>query len=345
MKEELITIVRQFFPDILFEEINISSIKIGLVNQTFKVTIGEDKKYILQQLNSSVFKHPERLQNNIFKVANHLKKNNYQKGILNSIKAINGMSFYQSKEKDYWRMFSFIDNTDCHQVPPSLTFVSNAAKSLCEFHSILSTFNVKLLQDPIPNFLNFKLRLKRFQEAFLMGDKKRIMEVEEESSIINRFTYILREYEEIYDKLPQRIIHGDPKSSNFLFIKDSSKVDAIIDWDTLMKGTILYDFGDMVRSYTNRKLEDDISGENFDSDKYEAIKQIFESEPCLLEIEKNNLNLGVKIVVLVQAIRFLTDYIMGDEYYKVSYPNQNLNRAKGQLNLFKGFLKHCDKIN
>ncbi len=345
MKEELIAIVRQFFPDTLFEEISISSIKSGLINQTFKVTISEDKKYILQQLNSSVFKYPERLQNNIFKVADHLKKNNYEKGILDPINAINGMSFYQSKDKDYWRMFSFIDNTDCYQVPPSLMFVSNAAKSLCEFHSILSTFDVKELQDPIPDFLNFKLRYKKFQEALLKGDKKRIIEVEVEASVINRFIHILQEYETIYDKLPQRIIHGDPKSSNFLFQKDSSKVYAIIDWDTLMKGTILYDFGDMVRSYTNRKLEDDTSGDNFDLEKFEVIKQTFESETFLLEVEKTNLNLGAKVVVLVQGIRFLTDYIMGDRYYNVSYPNQNLNRAKGQLNLFKGLLKYCDKIN
>ena len=112
-----------------------------------------------------------------------------------------------------------------------------------------------------------------------------------------------------------------------------------------MKGTILYDFGDMVRSYTNRNIEDDASGDNFDLEKFEAIKQIFESETFLLEVEKTNLNLGAKIVVLVQGIRFLTDYIMGDKYYKVSYPNQNLNRAKAQLNLLKGLLKYCDKIN
>ena len=345
MKEELIVIVHQFFPDALFEETNITTITSGLINQTFKVIIGEDKKYILQQLNSSVFKYPERLQNNIVKVGNHLKKNNYEKGILNPIKAINGGFFYQSKDKDYWRMFSFIDNTDCHQGPPSLTFVSNAAKSLCEFHSTLSTFDVEELQEPIPDFLNFKLRLKNFQEALRKGDKKRLMEVEVEISVINGFIYILQEYDTIYDKLPERIIHGDPKSSNFLFRKDSSEVEAIIDWDTLMKGTILYDFGDMVRSYTNINIEDDPSVENFDLETYKAIKQIFESECSFLEVEKNNFNLGAKIVVLVQAIRFLTDYIMGDKYYKVSYPNQNLNRAKGQLNLLKGLLKYSDKVD
>jgi thiamine kinase-like enzyme len=152
----------------------------------------------------------------------------------------------------------------------------------------------------------------------------------------------LNDYLNVEKKLPKRVIHGDTKVSNFLFHKNTGLPIALIDYDTLMIGTIIYDFGDMIRSFTNLKSEDENSkGMYFSYSTYQVIKKGYLESVLgqIKEEEKNHLDLGAKAVVFVQGLRFLTDYLNGNVYYKTIDSKHNLRRAHNQLYLFLEMIK------
>lgn len=338
IENELKSIVCQFL-NVQKNSIEISSIEDGLINHTYKIVTPEGGEYILQRLNLAVFPSAKVVQGNIQTVADHLKKIAYKRRILEPIHTFENDLFYESKECQCWRMFSFFENTECHQVAPNGEFVFQAAKALVEFHQAFEHFDANLLQEPIPGFLDFKSRLDSYHRALKEGIQSRIEIAQEEIELISLHEFLLKDYFKIEDELPKRVIHADPKISNFLFYKGTSKVVGIIDWDTLMTGSILYDFGDMIRSYTNTTHEDDISGNNFSESNFEIILDAFLKSGKLQKIERENLILGAQVVILVQAIRFLTDFILGDAYYSTSYSGQNKNRTRNQLQLLQSLIK------
>jgi Ser/Thr protein kinase RdoA (MazF antagonist) len=153
---------------------------------------------------------------------------------------------------------------------------------------------------------------------------------------------LIKQYIKIENRVPTRLIHGDPKISNFIFTKDEKRVQSIIDLDTVGKGSVLYDFGDMVRSFTNRYNEDEQVKESvLDQEVLIAIYNgyLSSSNSFLTKLELNSLELAGRTVCLVQAIRFYTDYILGDIYYTVKSETENLIRAKNQFQLFKELME------
>src|SRR5690625_1290347 len=181
------------------------------------------------------------------------------------------------------------------------------------------------------------MRLEQYESSLQNSAEDRLKKAKIAITFIEENKTILEDWFALLPQIPTRIIHADPKISNFLFDNsDADKIIALIDWDTILRGSILYDFGDMVRSYTNLKEEDDpTEGRNFSLENYKALKNgfLYYLEDKLTWKEVINLRLGAEVVIYVQAMRFLTDYLNDDIYYSIQYPKQNLDRTMSQINL------------
>lgn len=313
----------------------------GHINQTFLVQ-NNQKKFILQKINTSVFKNLEIITENIRTVSSHLKSRNYPHFILESLPFSEGSFLWD----ETWRLLNYAEKTMIFEKVKSPEQAYEAAKFLGEFHGHLRDLDTNKLKDSIPGFLDFNSRFQNFQLSLKSASTERLKIAENEIEFLLSQENILENWNQISSELPKKIIHADPKISNFLFEENSSEnIKALIDWDTLMTGTVLYDFGDMVRSYTNLRKEDDPDfGENFSLENYKSLKKgfLYHLENQFHPIEKENMDLAGKLVVYIQAIRFLTDFLNGDIYYQIHYAEQNLNRAKSQIHLLKEMLEKLD---
>lgn len=304
----------------------------GHINQTYLIS-NAGEQFVLQELNTQVFKNLEGVTQNILKVSAHLLQNDYPNKVLNLVPFKDSGYLFQDK----WRMMEFIEESQTFLKVQSSEQAYAAARFLSSFHAHLLSLDIEGIENSIPGFLDFKSRLVQYQQAIELADKARLDNAVTAIDFLNTHQDILTSWLVLLPQIPVRVIHADPKISNFLFSKeDPNSILALIDWDTLMHGSILYDFGDMVRSYTNLKEEDDPEvGGNFSLENYKAIEEGFllSLKDKLSEKEIENLDLGAKVVIYVQAMRFLTDYLNGDVYYATKYSEHNLDRAKSQINL------------
>lgn len=335
-KSEIQSVFGKFYS--IKQDFDIKNLVSGHINQTFLIS-NHGKKYILQKINIHVFKDLKSIAQNISNVYQHLKKNAYPHSILTPILSKEGNYLVEEK----WRMFEFIENTKTYEKVVSADQAFEAAKFLGEFYFHLKNLEVSQIKESIPRFLDFNKRFKDFEKSRRMASPERMEKAEEELQFILEHKYLLEEWNRVLPKFPNRIIHADPKISNFLFDENQpNKILALIDWDTLMVGPVLYDFGDMVRSYTNLKAEDDPKEtKSFSKENYLALKEgfIYFLKDELTEIEKSKMALSGKVVIYIQAIRFLTDFFNNDQYFQVKKVDHNLYRTQNQLNLLKKILE------
>jgi len=335
MNNLLIEVAQKFVRELDRESVVIKEINIGLINKTYKIEDGANS-YILQKINTEVFHNPELIQNNFQLVRAHLKTTDYQKEVLEFLILKNGSQLLFSE--DYtWRMSKFIDAENFRSLNSSQQ-AKSAANSLAEFHLYLKDVEIKGFQNPIPEFCNFLFRISEFEKSIQNGDAHRIMNSTNLIQGIKSNLPFVTKYIDMELTLPKRIIHGDPKISNFLFHTNSVEVHAIIDMDTLMTGSVLYDFGDMVRSFTNSKAEDDSAQTNlFSSAIYTELYNgyIEKGKEFLTKTEMEHLPHASVCVPLIQSMRFLTDYLNMDVYYQVNHSEQNFKRAMNQFCLFE----------
>lgn len=321
--------------------------EIGHINTTYFL---RDKQgsFVLQKFNTNIFEQPEVIVENMNKLADHLEKKNYPHAILRPKQTVKG-DYLVAAESGIWRVIPLIENSQCIETVKSPEQAYQVAKFIGEFHSYVYDLDVTGLKEPIPGFINFKKRMVDYQVAINNASPKRKERALEAITLVEKWKNIPEKFIEITSKegFPKRLIHADPKISNILLsADDENKPIAIIDLDTLMPGTILYDFGDMVRSYTNTRDEDDPTPNNFSKENYEAIKRGF-MEPLqdkLTQQELDNFDLAGATVVYIQAVRFLTDFLNGDVYYTVKREDHNLDRTMNQLNLLKGILEATQVI-
>lgn len=327
IKTVLVAASRKIHSDFSFKQLTS-----GHINQTYLVN-NNGEQLLLQRLNMQVFKNLEGISQNILAVGKHLKQKAYSDEILELLPFVDGDYLYEGE----WRMFKYMQNTQTFLKVQSEKQTYEAAKFLSAFHASLSDIELQNITDSIDGFLDFKMRSEQYQEALQNATENRLKKAEESIIFLKENKNILEEWHGLLPQIPKRVIHADPKISNFLFDKeDENKVVALIDWDTILRGSILYDFGDMVRSYTNLKEEDCAEvGDNFSLENYKALEKgfLYYLSNTLTDKEIQNLELGVKTVIYVQAMRFLTDYLNGDIYYSVQRPEHNLDRAKSQINL------------
>lgn len=330
-------ILSSFFKDI--DDCKIIPFGSGLIHRTFFLQHAEGD-FILQKINHHVFKNPWDLMANIQLVSNHLNQNNYQKSILKIKKTLDGNILLQTTDKEYWRVFDFIKNSQEFTNPESGEHVFQTGKSFGEFLTYLKDLPIEKIKPSIPNFHHTRMRLENLEKAIQTNNFDRVKISTQEINQIRNWSFILEEFESL--DCPIRIVHADPKISNLLFDKKNNKVKAVIDWDTIMPGYILHDFGDLVRTVTCEENEESI---DFEKVKISSVyleqltKGFLEStDSWLTEIEKNNLMLGAKIIIYEQAVRFLTDFLEGDQYYNTVYTEQNLNRTKNQIRLLNSLI-------
>lgn len=336
-------ILKHYFKNI--DQIVVNPINSGWINSTYEVN-NQGKKYILQKINTKVFPKPEIISNNIQFVSTHLNEKKYPKQLIEIIPDLQGNLLAREAEET-WRLTSFIPNSICFDKVKSPEQAFEAAKTISEFHSYLLDLNVDKILPSIDGFLDYNKRIKDFSIALENASEERLQETKDEVNYILDNLPKVKEYLAI--DFPKRVVHADAKLSNFLFDNDNySQAIAVIDWDTIMPGNILCDFGDMIRTYANLKEEDDPTAENlFEPSYYDAVKNGFleHLKDDLQPIEIENMDFVAYIVIYIQAVRFLGDYLNNDVYYSISYPKQNLNRTINQINLLKALTKFHEETS
>lgn len=332
----------------------------GIINSSFKVFCddnGNIREYVVQKINKAVFRRPDRIMDNIIAVTEFLKKKAIQEGkdperctlsCCGTTK--DGKSYFIDDSGDYWRSYLFIGNSVVYNDSNDLSVIEQVGKAFGEFQSHLIDFDAEVLYVSIPNFHNTSIRYDRFYEALEVDacDRGKYAKPEIEE---------LRRHEEKACKLsimaknnilPMRVTHNDTKSNNVIFDSDGKNAIAVIDLDTIMPGLVAYDFGDAVRFICNDAAEDetDLRKVKLDLDKFRALTKGFLSATghSLTRIEVDSLVYGVYSMTVELALRFLTDYLDGDRYFRIDYPGHNLDRARCQLKLADDILSKFDSL-
>lgn len=323
------------------ENYTITPITNGLINTTYIVENRDsDQKFILQKINNQVFKDANTIIINHLQINCLLQSNGYQLDIIHPISSSTQEFLIHDENEQSWRMQSYIENSFTFITVPSVQTAFEAAKTFSYFLDIINTGDLIEIKETLSNFLNFEKRIADYKNSLKNTDPQLIEKAKTEIEITDQFLSLPDKWIEMVktNQLPKRIIHADAKISNVLFDEDHHAL-AVIDLDTVMISTILYDFGTMIQSYTNTTNEDDGSAENnFNPEIYEAVKEgfLFHLKEKLTPEESENLDYAAQVAIYIQEIRFLTDYLNGSTYYSTKYPEHNLDRTRNQLELLKG---------
>jgi len=331
----------------------------GHIHDTFRIITAEKEcdDYILQRLNSNVFRNIPALQENMERVTSHLRNklslmsgSEVKRECLTLMpSADTGRSFITDEEGRYWRMFIFISDHRSYERVDSRHKAFEGGRITGRFQALLADLPGEPLYETIPDFHNITKRLETFHEVIVKNPAGRVESVRKEIDEITRreeeMKTIIRLGAE--GRIPLRITHNDTKFNNILFDRNDRAL-LIIDLDTVMPGYVHYDFGDAIRTATNRAEEDsaDLSAVSMDIEIYKAYAEGFVSETrgTLNATEIEYLPFAPNLLTYIMATRFLTDYIDGDNYYKIKYPFHNLQRTRVQLTLLKDMEAQYDNM-
>ncbi len=315
----------------------------GHINDSYKV-LTNDKNYLLQRINHEVFKDVRGLTSNISKVSDHLVEKISGRGsnmqILSAIQTLNGEFIYKDDDENYWRVFDFIENSKSYNRVENPELAYEGGKAYGWFIKMLNDFPVNTLVETIPMFHDMNFRLDNFHKALNVDPAGRAGEVSNEIEFVNQRSEEMKRILNLgrEGKIPVRVTHNDTKINNVLFDQEGKGM-CVIDLDTVMPGYVHYDFGDAIRTFTNTADEDekDLAKVSMSLPLFEAFTKGFlsETKPILTPAEIENLVLSARMMTFIIGLRFLTDYIDGDVYYKTHYPNHNLIRAQVQFRLIE----------
>ncbi len=332
----------------------------GYINSTYTLIFEENDKvakYVLQKINTDVFKNPEGLMNNIVAVTSHINKKNNESGIpwadrgtLTFLPCTDGKYYHYDDKGSCWRVYRYIgDVYTCDSIDSEEVFC-NAGVAFGEFQNILADFDGASLSETIENFHNTASRFNDLKKAIDENKAGRINEVKDEIKFAlerENDTHVLVDMIS-EKKLPLRVTHNDTKLNNILFDNTSNKGICIIDLDTVMPGLSLYDFGDSIRFGANTAAEDekDLSKVGLSLSLYESYVKgyLSSAKDALTDLEKELLPFGAKIMTYECGIRFLMDYLNGDVYFKTEYPGQNLDRCRTQFKLVADMESKMDEM-
>lgn len=328
---------------------NVIQLHDGHINNTyrfdFRAENGELNRYLVQELNTYVFKDHVGLMNNVMGVTAHMQKKVAEYGgdvkreCLCVYPATDGKPFYIDGEGRCWRSYNFIyDAHSCQSVDSTKTSY-NAAKAFGKFQQMLADYPIDSLTETIPNFHNTVSRFADFKKAVNDNLSGRADTVKEEIEFIlarEKDCSVLLDLLEA-GKLPLRVTHNDTKLNNVLFDNETNEGICVVDLDTVMPGLSLYDFGDSIRFSANTATEDekDVSKVSLSLEFFKAYTEgyLASAGKSLEKEEINHLAFSSKLMTLECGMRFLGDYINGDVYFKTAYPEHNLVRCRTQLAL------------
>ena len=321
------------------EEALVEPLTSGLINRTWKITAGENQ-FILQQINTQVFKKPFEVANNIRQIMEYLKEHSPGYLFVSPITNKNGQDIVHDEQEGFFRVFPFIKGSHTIDVVSSPEQAYEAAFQFGTFARLLSGFDTKKLHATIPDFHNLILRYQQFEHSLKTGNKTRIGHAGELIEYLKKRVDIVEVFARLRkdSAVKERVTHHDTKISNVLFNASGSGM-CVIDLDTIMPGYFISDVGDMMRTYLSpaNEEEKDFSKIEIREDFFRAIVQGY-AEAMKNELtgaEKKLITYSGAFLVYMQALRFLTDYLNNDVYYGAKYEEHNFIRAGNQVELLK----------
>ena len=327
----------------------------GNINATYAVDFrqedGSIRRYILQKINTFVFRNPTEIMDNIRRVTAHLrdKVRSLGKPALEFYGTDAGTNYYMEDESTVWRLENYIDGVG-HNTCDSLDILRNAGAAFGEFQNQLSDFDAASLFETIPDFHNTAKRLDTLFAAAEADECGRVAECAEEIAFFRENRALASELTRMQEsgEVPLRVTHNDTKTNNVIFDRETGEPLCVIDLDTVMPGLAMHDFGDAVRFAASTAAEDepDVTKVALDLEKYRAFAEGFiRKTACSLTAnEIRTMALGAITITIELAARFLTDYLTGDQYFKTLYAGHNLVRARCQIALAKDMLAKRDEM-
>ncbi|MBQ9086882.1 MAG: aminoglycoside phosphotransferase family protein [Clostridia bacterium] len=337
---------------------SIDVISNGNINTTYDVTIcdgGTDRRYVFQKVNIFVFKNPKRIMKNIEMITTHVANKLEAEGksrdlVMHFAHTAAGKNYYM-EDQGFWRVSEYVPNTVTYNSCEDLERLKSAGRAFGNFQTMLSDFDASSLYETIPNFHNTRSRIAVLLRHVNEDPCGRVDEVGEEIERIRSMKHLACRLNELLDsqELPLRVTHNDTKINNVLFDRDGGEAKTVIDLDTVMPGLVAHDFGDAVRFAANTSAEDepDLSKVSLDMNRFRAFAEGFIPEVAnsLTPMEVKTLSLGAFTMTLELAVRFLDDYITGDQYFKTLYRGHNLVRTRCQLKLAEDMFEHLGEMN
>lgn len=338
------------------EILEINPLSGGHIHQTFlvkeKFSQGT-RSLVLQRVNHHVFTDPPGIIDNMLKVIQHIDKNldpsdSFQ--VFNLIPTQSGQHLFQDEEGFAWRMLTFIEDSYSldHVQDPEQAY--QGALAYGKFLALISDMNAKELATTIPNFHHLGHRYETFKFACNQNISSRLNAVEEEVDFVNQRIPFIENITGLIesDRLPLRVVHNDTKLSNVLFSENTHLGISVVDWDTIMPGYLMYDFGDMVRTFSSPVPEDsrDLSSVTIQMPVFQALCQgfFYETNKIITTSEVDSLLPGAKLMTFIMGLRFLTDYLQGDIYYNITHAEHNLERCRNQFSLMESLEKNHNQL-
>ena len=329
----------------------------GHINDTYRVTTDSGNHYLLQKINHFVFKDVQALMNNLVNVTEHLRQKlqaipgaDPAKEVLSLVGTYDGSCYIMDEAGNYWRVFNFLDKTKSYDQVLTEKQAFEGGKAFGRFQAMLADMDTGLVSSTIPDFHNIEFRLAHLDKAIAGDTAHRIHKVLPEIAFVN-------ERREMMDRvlqsgregaLPERIIHNDTKFNNVL-LDEFDRAQCVIDLDTVMPGYVAYDFGDAIRTIINNAPEDepDLLLINLNIPLFTAYVKGYlrQAAGFLTEAEVHSLIEGVLLLPYMQGVRFLTDYLNGDVYFKIHSPWHNLQRARAQFQLVRKLEEAKETLN
>ncbi len=330
----------------------------GHIHDTYLVTTTDrtGDQYVLQRLNDKVFKNIPQLQINIERVTGHIRSrlskiqgSDIRRECLTIIDSLGGHSWIKDKDLNYWRMYYYIPRHKAYDIVDSPAKAFEGGRAVGRFQAMLSDLGGEPLFETIPWFHDIEKRLETFFIKVKADPVGRAGKVKKEVNFIikraEEMKVILRLGRE--GKIPLRITHNDTKFNNILF-DENDKALCIIDLDTVMPGYVHYDFGDAIRTATNMASEDeaDLSKVRMNIELYRAYSEgyLSETSDTLNSVEKDWLAFAPRLITYTQAVRFLTDYLDGDTYFKIHHEHHNLQRTRAQFRLIESMEEQYNEM-
>lgn len=335
--------------DIGGQYLNCTELTTGNINSTYHaryIRDGERKDYIVQNINTKVFKNPEKVMENIVNVTEYVRQN-IKKQNLSTKKFVlrvfntkeTGKPYFVDNFGNYWRVYRYIKDSITYDTTNDMSIIEKAGQAFGRFQNCLDGFDANSLFVPLPDFHNTKKRYSALRQAISQDLAGRVNGVSYELTKLFELEEKATRLQTMLDSglIPLRVTHNDTKCNNVAFDKNTGEALAVLDLDTVMPGAIAYDFGDAIRFIANKTLEDspELDKVGIDLEKFRAFAKGFLGEvgEKLTQTEKQTLILGVLTMTVELAVRFMTDYLNGDVYFKVKRDGHNLDRTKNQIAL------------
>ena len=328
------------------------TVQMGNVNKTYKVNFllpdGKPKSFLVQNVNTYAFREPVGLMENIDRVTEHIRAKRPGKTALH-FHHTHDRKTYVVDGENFWRMTNYINSVTYNSVKDP-TVLRNAGMAFGEFQTQLADFEIGLLHETIPNFHNTRARYEKFLQVVAADPVGRLQEVREEVAFLKEVmdkACLLTDMQKA-GQLPLRVTHNDTKINNVLFSPEDASALVVIDLDTVMPGLVGHDFGDAIRFAANFVEEDcpDYAKAGVDLDVFRAFAEGFLSQTAstLTEAEIDTLALSCFVLTTELAVRFLDDYLRGDPYFKINYPEHNLVRTRCQIALAQDMLRKLPQM-